>query len=59
MDGNKRAGTAAMIAFLADNGWSFEADTDEAEAMIFRLAAGQVEKPAFTTWVAAHAQQLP
>lgn len=59
MDGNKRAGTAAMIAVLADNGWSFEADPDDAEAMIFRLAAGQVAKPAFTEWVAAHAKQLP
>ena len=30
VDGNKRAGTAAMIAFLADNGWKLDATADEA-----------------------------
>ena len=31
VDGNKRAATAAMIAFLTDNGWRFHATADEAE----------------------------
>ena len=44
VDGNKRAGTAAMIAFLTDNGWSFEASADEAESEILRLASGGIEK---------------
>jgi death on curing protein len=48
IDGNKWAATAAMIAFLCDNGWLFEATTDQAEPIIMQLAAGQLDKPAFT-----------
>lgn len=50
VDGNKRAGTAAMIAFLSDNGWSFDASTDEAESVILQLAAGKLDKHEFTRW---------
>ena len=59
VDGNKRAATAAMIAFLSDNDWVFEATADEAEAVIFRLAAGSLDKPAFTDWVRHHVRRLP
>ena len=44
MDGNKRAGTAAMIAFLSDNGWNFDATADEAEPVILQVAAGTLNK---------------
>ena len=54
VDGNKRAGTAAMIAFLSDNGWSFDPTADEAEPIILRLAAGTMDKPAFTDWARQH-----
>jgi prophage maintenance system killer protein len=37
-----------MIAFLSDNGWTFDATADEAEPMIIQLASGQIEKSAFT-----------
>ena len=57
VDGNKRAGAAAMIAFLSDNGWSFDAATDEAETMILQLAAGALDKAAFTAWVRKHVHQ--
>jgi death-on-curing protein len=50
VDGNKRAAAAAMIAFLSDNGWSFDATPDEAEPVILQLAAGALDKPAFTDW---------
>jgi death-on-curing protein len=50
VDGNKRAATAAMIAFLSDNGWTFDATADEAEPVIVRLAAGETDKTAFTEW---------
>ncbi|MEX2215881.1 MAG: type II toxin-antitoxin system death-on-curing family toxin [Phycisphaeraceae bacterium] len=58
-DGNKRAATAAMIVFLADNGWSFDATADEAEPVILQLAAGEMEKAALTEWVRAHCHEKP
>jgi death-on-curing protein len=48
VDGNKRAGAAAMIASLSDNGWRFDATADEAEPLFFQLAAGELDKAAFT-----------
>lgn len=59
VDGNKRAGTAAMIAFLSDNGWSFDATADEAEPAIVQMAAGTMAKPAFTEWLAGHVHEKP
>lgn len=59
VDGNKRAGTAAMIAFLSDNGWSFNASADEAEPAILRLAAGESDKAAFTEWARRHMHEKP
>jgi len=59
IDGNKRAGTAAMIAFLSDNGWSFDATPDEAEPVILQLAAGHLDKAAFTEWVRKHTRENP
>lgn len=59
VDGNKRAGTAAMIAFLSDNGWSFDPTADEAEPVIVRLAAGDLDKAAFTDWVRDHVHEKP
>jgi death on curing protein len=59
VDGNKRAATAAMIAFLSDNGWSFDALADEAEPIILQLAAGLLDKPAFTDWARTHMHEKP
>jgi death on curing protein len=59
VDGNKRAGTAAMIAFLVDNGWVFEATADEAEPVILRLAAGELDKDAFAAWASGHMREKP
>lgn len=59
VDGNKRAAVAAMIKFLADNGWSFEATADEAEPAILSLAAGQMDKPALTEWLRSHCREKP
>jgi death on curing protein len=58
-DGNKRAATAALIAFLSDNGWSFDATADEAEPAILQLAAGSVDKSAFTDWARKHIHEKP
>ena len=59
LDGNKRAATAAMIAFLSDNGWRFIATADEAEPIILQLAAGSLDKPAFTQWVRKYMREKP
>ncbi len=59
VDGNKRAATGAMIAFLSDNGWVFEAEVDVAEREILELAAGGREKAAFTAWLVGHCRQKP
>lgn len=59
VDGNKRAATAAMIAFLSDNGWSFDASADEAEPVILQLAAGSLEKSAFTGWARTQMHEKP
>lgn len=57
VDANKRAGTAAMIAFLSDNVWSFDPTADEAEPAIVGLAAGKLDKAAFTDWVRNHVHE--
>lgn len=47
-----------MIAFLADNGWVFEATADDAEPATLSLAAGTLEKSTFTEWVRTHARPI-
>jgi death on curing protein len=59
VDGNKRAGTAAMIMFLSDNGWSFDATADEAEPVILSVAAGTLDKASLTRWVMSHCHPKP
>lgn len=59
IDGNKRAAAAAMIALLLDNGWSFDADADEAEPAFLSLAAGQTIKEAFAQWVSEKTHEKP
>lgn len=54
VDGNKRIGHAAMETFLIMNGFELNADVDDAESVILRLAAGEVERSDFTRWVRAH-----
>jgi len=59
IDGNKRAAVAAMVAFLSDNGWRFDADVDEAEDVILRMASGAMDKPSFTEWARRHIRTNP
>ena len=56
VDGNKRAGHAALEAFLMLNGVELEASTDEAEGTILAVAAGHMKRDAFTEWVRSHTQ---
>ncbi|MSU77916.1 MAG: type II toxin-antitoxin system death-on-curing family toxin [Gemmataceae bacterium] len=54
MDGNKRIGHAAMETFLVLNGYELLADTDDQEKTILQLAAGQLDRETFTTWIQTH-----
>ena len=51
VDGNKRIGHAAMEVFLLLNGYEIRADVDEQEGVILSIAAGQMERDAFTVWL--------
>lgn len=51
VDGNKRIGHAAMETFLVMNGFELDADVDDSQAVILRLAAGELERVPFTEWV--------
>jgi death-on-curing protein len=54
VDGNKRIGHAAMEVFFILNDYEIDASVDEQEQMILQLAAGEVERKAFTEWLRAH-----
>lgn len=58
IDGNKRIGHAAMETFLLLNGYELNADIDDSENVIMKLAAGQLERQPFNQWVAAHAVSI-
>ena len=54
VDGNKRVGHAALETFLILNGYEINADVDEQEHTILRLAAGQLTRDDFTKWLKEH-----
>ncbi|HEX5271654.1 MAG TPA: type II toxin-antitoxin system death-on-curing family toxin, partial [Gemmataceae bacterium] len=54
VDGNKRAGHAAMETFLVLNGHELSAATDEQERVVLGLAAGALKRDEFTEWVRTH-----
>lgn len=54
IDGNKRAGHAAMETFLILNGFEINAPVDEQERIILNLAAGQMKRDAFIAWLNEH-----
>ena len=51
VDGNKRVGHAAMETFLILNGHEIDATVDEQEQIILKLAAGNLTREMFTTWL--------
>ena len=58
VDGNKRAGHAALETLLVLNGAELVASVDEAERTILDVAAGRLKRETFTEWVRAHSQPL-
>lgn len=59
VDGNKRVGYAAMRLLLDLNGWTIQAQVDDAEEIVLQLAAGQLPREQFSTWVHEHAAPKP
>ena len=53
VDGNKRIGHLAMETFLVLNGWEIACPVAVQEQVILSLAAGEMEREAFTAWLAA------
>jgi death on curing protein len=51
VDGNKRAGHAAMETFLVLNRLEIKAAVNEQERVILALAAGEFDRDAFTKWL--------
>lgn len=51
VDGNKRIGHAAMVAFLRLNGCKLLGDIAEHERIILALAAGELRREEFTAWL--------
>ena len=58
VDGNKRIGHAAMETFLLLNGYEIVTDIDEEERVMLDLAAGQISRLEFTSWLAEHTRQI-
>ena len=54
VDGNKRAGQAALEQFLILNGLEIAAQVDEQEQIILKVAAGELKRDDFTAWLQAH-----
>jgi death-on-curing protein len=58
IDGNKRIGLAALVDFLAFNGFILAATLQEQIAMTQRTAASEVSEHAWTVWVEEHIQPI-
>lgn len=58
VDGNKRTGLAAVIAFLGLNGLWLEVDPDEIVALVVGVAAGRVGKAEAAVFVQKHVAAL-
>jgi death-on-curing protein len=54
IDGNKRTGHAALEVFLVLNGYELRAAVDAQEHVILRVAANEMDREEFTTWLHPH-----
>jgi len=58
IDGNKRIGHGAMVAFLLLNGYRIVASVDEQEILILGVEAGKLPKEDLVRWLAEHVGPL-
>lgn len=56
VDGNKRVGLVAMVAFLDRNGYELITSDAEVVEVILSVAAGDLTESALTAWVASRAR---
>ena len=54
VDGNKRAGHAAMETFLLLNRFEIEAPVDEQEKIILQVASGELGRQGLADWLGTH-----
>jgi death-on-curing protein len=54
VDGNKRIGHAGIEVTLLMNGYEIEASIDEQESIILGVAAGEITKQDFLSWLQNH-----
>ena len=54
LDGNKRTGHAIMEVFVVLNGHEIRATVDEQEHVMLQVAASEIDREEFTTWLRAH-----
>ena len=54
LDGNKRTGHAAMEVFLVLNDHEIRATVDEQEHVMLQVAASEIDREEFTTWLRTH-----
>ena len=54
VDGNKRAGHAAMESFLMFNGYEISAAVNEQVEIILGVASGKLDRNTFTEWLRNH-----
>ena len=54
MDGNKRAGHAAMETFLVLNGYEINASVEEQEQVVMAVASGDLSRDSLIEWLRAH-----
>ncbi|MFZ5883521.1 MAG: type II toxin-antitoxin system death-on-curing family toxin [Chloroflexota bacterium] len=58
IDGNKRAGHAALETFLMLNGYEISASVDEQVEIVLGVASGKIDREAFTAWLRNHIVEL-
>lgn len=58
VDGNKRTALASMIVFLGLNRVDLDARQEDAAAIVFSLAAGEITEDVLARWIAAHSVPL-
>lgn len=59
VDGNKRAGHAAMETFLVLNGHEIDAPVDEQEDVMLRLASGECDRQELIDWLHRRVKPAP
>ncbi len=54
VDGNKRIGYEAAVVFVELNGFTISGTTDEKEAAVLAVAAGEMGRDGWTQWLREH-----